>query len=176
MVIKSDNVKEIYENLLKGKLVILPTDTIYGIHCLASREDLVEKVREIKQKEQNMPMITLVSKKSDLSDFGIEIGETELAAIGKYWPGPNTLIFNTKEGTTRSFRLPKNDFLISIIDKTGPLISTSANLHGQPHSRNIKTALEYFGDKVDVYVDGGELNNTPSSIYKLEGGEIVKIR
>ncbi len=75
-----------------------------------------------------------------------------------------------------SFRFPKDKFLIEIMNKTGPLISTSANLHGRPHAMNIQQAFEYFGSSIDFYVNGGDLNNEPSSIYNIFDGRLEKIR
>jgi L-threonylcarbamoyladenylate synthase len=176
MVLHTTDTDQIALLLKEGKIGVLPTDTIYGLHCLAKRSDLIDKVSDLKGREKTMPMITAISSEDDLSLFGIEIGEFEKDLINKYWPGPNTLIFDTKDGSTRSFRVPDNSFLISVLKKTGPLISTSANPHEMPFSKDITQAIEYFGDKVDFYVDGGELNNPPSSVYKISKGEVTKIR
>lgn len=143
---------------------------------MANRQDLIDKVSDLKGREKTIPMITAISSEDTLPSFGIEVGEFEKDLIKKYWPGPNTLIFDTKDGGTRSFRIPDNDFLISVLKKSGPLISTSANPHEMPFSKDINQAMEYFGDKIDFYVDGGELNNPPSSVYKISKGEVIKIR
>jgi L-threonylcarbamoyladenylate synthase len=176
MTLTTKDIDKVANLLKEGKIGVLPTDTIYGIHCLATRQDLIDKVSDLKGREKTMPMITVVSSEDDLSLFGVEIGEFEKDLIKKYWPGPNTLIFDTKDGSTRSFRIPDNDFLVSVLRITGPLISTSANPHEMPFSKDMTQAIDYFGDKVDFYVDGGELNNPPSSVYKISKGEVVKIR
>lgn len=176
MVLNTTEVDKIVNLLKEGNIGVLPTDTIYGLHCLAERQDFIDKISDLKGREKTIPMITVISDEKDLTSFGIELGDFEKELVNKYWPGPNTLIFDTKDGGTRSFRIPDNDFLLSVLQKCGPLISTSANPHEMPFSKNISQAMEYFGDKVDFYVDGGELNNPPSSVYKISGGEVSKIR
>lgn len=176
MILKKSDIQEIIKLLKDGKIGILPTDTVYGIHCLSSNKDQVDKIHILKKEDVSIPLITLIDNVKYLSDFGVEIRAFEKDSISKYWPGTNTLIFITKEGGTKSFRIPSDDFLISILKETGPLVSTSANTHGGPTCLNIKGAIKYFGDGVDFYVDGGNLNSPPSNIYRIEKGSIIKIR
>ncbi len=176
MVLNTTDLDKIGLLLKEGKIGVLPTDTIYGLHCLALRQDLIDKVSDLKGREKTIPMITLISSEDSLSLFGVEVGEFEKDLMKKYWPGPNTLIFDTKNGKTKSFRIPDNSFLVSILKISGPLISTSANPHDMPFSKDINQAIDYFGEKVDFYVDSGEIDNPPSSVYKISKGEVTKIR
>jgi len=176
MILSTDKISQIADLLLTKKIGVLPTDTIYGIHCLAKDSDLFEKIIDIKGKDKNTPMITLISDIKDLVNYDVNIDAFAQEQINTFWPGPNTLIFETSTGETKSFRFPKNEFLIEVLNKTGPLISTSANLHGKPHSIDVTQAIEYFGDTIDFYVDGGVLNNASSSIYKIIKGSVEKIR
>ncbi len=176
MTLNPSQTEEISNLLLSGKIGILPTDTIYGIHCKAHDPELIKRIYEIKDRPGDLPLITVISKIEDLESFGLEIGEFEKQQMKNFWPGPNTLIFKTPNSKTRAFRLPKNDFIQSIMQTTGPLISTSANLHGMPSSTTIHQAMEYFGDKIDFYVNAGELNNPASSIYDITNGEVRKLR
>jgi L-threonylcarbamoyladenylate synthase len=123
-----------------------------------------------------MPVITIISSPKDLELFDISTTDFEKEQIAKFWPGANTLIFKLPSGVTRSFRLPDNEFLISILKETGPLISTSANLHNQPFAKTIEEAISNFGDVVDFYVDGGTLDNPPSHVYNLTNGVVEQIR
>jgi len=176
MQLTTKDIDQIASLLLEGKVGVLPTDTIYGLHCVANDPVLIKKIYDLKKLSDNTPLITLISDEKELEQFGVEIGEFEKELMKKYWPGPNTLIFDTKGGDTRSFRLPKNDFLLAVLKKSGSLISTSANINKMPFSKNVNQAVVYFGDKVDFYVDGGEEDNPPSSIYKISKGELTKIR
>jgi len=170
------DVDQIASLLLEGKIGVLPTDTIYGLHCLATDQSLIKKIYNLKSLSDNTPLITLISDEKELDQFGVEVGEFEKETIKKYWPGPNTLIFDTKDGRTRSFRIPRNDFLTLVLEETGSLISTSANPHEMPVSKDVDQAIKYFGDRVDFYVDGGVLDNPASSIYKISKGEVTQIR
>ena len=176
MLLTTQDTDKIASLLLEGKIGVLPTDTIYGLHCLATDQNLIKKIYELKKLPNDTPLITLVADEKELEQFGVGVGEFEKELMKKYWSGPNTLIFDTKDDGTRSFRMPKNDFLLSILKKSGPLVSTSANIHQMPFSKNVNQAVEYFGDKVDFYVDGGEEDNPPSSIYKFSKRQITKIR
>lgn len=175
-ILNPNQTQEIINRLNQNQVAVLPTDTIYGIHCKALNQPLVNRIYEIKQRPENMPLITAVSDKKDLELFDVEVGDFEKEQIQKFWPGPNTLIFKTKSGETKSFRLPDNEFLISILKETGPLISTSSNISGKPSARNIQEAINYFEEKIDFYVDSGELNNPPSNVYDLTKGELIKLR
>lgn len=171
MILKIAQIEQIAREILNKKIAVLPTDTIYGLHCLALEQSLINRIYELKQRPEKMPLITLISDISDLDNLGISLNNFEKDQTSKYWPGPNTLIINE-----RSFRLPNNEFLNKLLQFTGPLVSTSANLHGQPNAKNVQEAQNYFGDGVDLYVDNGELNNPPSSIYKIEKDFVTKIR
>ncbi len=177
MVVGKKEKEKIIDFLKSGGVCVLPTDTVYGLHCLASNKKGIEKIHLLKKEEKDKPLINLISDKKDVSGFGIKVGESEKIIIDKYWPGPNTIIFGKNDGSTVSFRVPADKFLIEIIKRTGPLVSTSANIHGYPPAKNVDEAIEYFGDEIDLYVDGGNLGNPPSSIYKIEDdGGFTKIR
>lgn len=176
ILLKKEDTNQIIELLLWEKICILPTDTIYGLHCLANKPNLISKIYDIKDRPTDMPMIRLISDPSDLEIFDIQTTEFEKEQINNLWPGPNTLIFNNNLHQSISFRVPKNDFLLKILRKTGPLISTSANKHKSDVVKDIESCIKVFGNQVDFYVDGGLLNNSPSKIYKFENGEMVRIR
>lgn len=177
MILETTEINKIADLLNQNKIGVMPTDTVYGIHCKVLNPTLMDQVYNIKQRPKDMPFITLIQKVEDLELFDIIPSDFELEQIKNYWPGPNTLIFETSNtGKTLSFRIPDNRFLHEVLKNTGPLISTSANLYKQPTSTTIDEAINYFGDKIDFYVDGGELKNPPSSIYKIENNQILKIR
>jgi L-threonylcarbamoyladenylate synthase len=73
-------------------------------------------------------------------------------------------------------RMPDNNDLRRLIDKVGPIVSTSANLQGQVPAKNVEDAQKYFGDKLDFYVDAGKLNGEPSTLVKIENGQIIILR
>lgn len=176
MVLSTNEKREIIELLNNGAIGIMPTDTIYGIHCKAFRPDLISKIIDIKKRDTNKPFITLISDIKELELLDIDTNRIN-NILNEYWPGPNTLILTNRNNESLGVRLPMNDFLISIIKETGPLISTSANISGELNINSIADAFKIFSNKIDFYVDSGLLNNTPSSIYIIENNlEIKKIR
>ncbi len=113
MILDVSQTAQIADLLLDEKIGVMPTDTIYGVHCLANYQALIDRIYQIKHRPDKMPFITLVKDKNDLHAFGVDLK-----------------IFKLADGSTRSFRQPNNAFLLNILSQTGPLISTSANIHG----------------------------------------------
>lgn len=176
---------EIIATLKKGGVVVLPTDTIYGLHCIAKEHEAVNKIYEIKKRGKDMPFILLIGNIKDLDEFGVEITEDITKQINNLWPGPNTLILETHSDkyqhinagkNTIGFRLPDNDLLINIINEVGPLVSTSANITSMQTPNNVEDIINIFKDKVDLYIDGGILNNNPSRIFRIEDDSLLKLR
>ncbi len=176
MLLDTADVNEIVRRLLNKEVGLLPTDTIYGVHGLMNEAAIKERIYQIKKRPESMPHITLISNLNQLEPFTIKIDKYTKQQMKIYWPGANTLILDCDDGIARSFRLPNNEFLVGVIDKAGPLISTSANLHGAETPKTIEECEKLFGDQVDFYVDGGELNNPPSNIYKISNEQTIKIR
>lgn len=174
--------KKLINILNNGGVAVIPTDTIYGVVGQALSEDTVEKIYQIKGRRPEKPFIILISDVNQLKDFGVDIKKD----VGKYWPGPNSLIFKTtlahqlsyltRGGETLAFRLPDNDDVRGLIKETGPLVAPSANPEGLEPAQDIKKAKEYFGDKVDYYLDVGELIGASSSLYDMSGKTTIKIR
>ena len=171
--------ERIVELLQQGGVGLLPTDTIYGLSCQALDRIAVEKTHKIKRRDKTKPFVILISKIEQLNDLGII--STDIAAALRYWPGSLTVISPAEKapdwlhmGTkTLAVRQPDHPGLRDLMDKVGPLVSTSANLAGGQPAESVKQAKGYFGDKLDFYVDAGRLSGLPSTIirknnYKFE--------
>jgi tRNA A37 threonylcarbamoyladenosine synthetase subunit TsaC/SUA5/YrdC len=100
-----------------------------------------------------------------------------------YWPGPVSLVLPTTrkdiEQLERStgmfgFRMPDNADLLALLEQTGPLIAPSANPEGLPPAKNITEALGYFGDQIDLYIDGGTLEQKPSTLIDLVNHQTIR--
>lgn len=165
-VFMSNHINEIAEILINGGIALLPTDTVYGLHALCSNNNAADLLCDLKKRPKEKHFITLISNVNQLKDLGYYDSNFD-SLFTKYWPGPNTFIING-----RSFRLPDNDFLRSLIDKVGPIYSTSANISGEEISKNLGGCVEVFGLAVDCYlIPSGPstvLNNNPSSVYKVK--------
>lgn len=148
---------------LRGKVFVLPTDTIYGFSCLKDDEITVKKILELKQIYIDKPFIILTDSVARIESFGTPVTDRQKYLFSKIWPGPVTVIFNEKD----SYRIPDNKDLLEFIGKFGSIYSTSANITGEMQNNKIDDILKTFGDKLDIVLDIGELNNPPSTMIKI---------
>lgn len=175
------------ENILKtiasGGVVVMPTDTIYGIVCSALDEVAVNRVYEIRNRAPEKPCIILISDFSEVQKFGVVLSPEQVNKIAQF-SGPVSVVLDClKEkfaylhrGTkTLAFRVPTQPALRDLLSKTGPLIAPSANIEKFPQSESIEDAKAYFGDKVNLYIDAGPVVSKPSRVIRLhiDGSETV---
>ncbi|SRR5258708_37547212 len=170
------NDKVLVNILKKGKVAVMPTDTIYGIVGSALNLPTVNKIYSLRKRAPEKPCIILIGDIDDLQKFSINLSTAEKIALEKYWPGPVSIVFDCLEeqfeyihrGTkTLAFRLPQETELRNLLLNTGPLVAPSANIEGKPAAKNIKEALSYFGGSIDIYIDGGSTEGKPSRIMRL---------
>ena len=176
------------EGILKNdRVVVLPTDTLYGILGLALSKKMVECIFKIKGRNENKPFIVLITSYKDLEKFGVKINEEQAKILKKFWPGKVSVILPCKltkfkylhRGTNGiAFRMigKRNKNLFNLINKVGPLVAPSANPEGLKPSESIKEAKEYFSHKVDLYIDGGKKKLNPSTLVKFENNNLIVLR
>ncbi len=161
---------------------VMPTDTLYGLVGSAFSKKAIDRIYKLKKRDKKKKLIVLISSIDDLKKFKIVLNEKEKEVLNKFWPHSIKISRGKPEAVSVilnniAFRLPKNKKLIDILKKTGPLVAPSANLEGKKPAENIKEAKEYFGDKMDFYLAGGNLRSEPSIIIKLnKKGEVDFIR
>lgn len=176
--------KEILEN---DGVVILPTDTLYGIIGRALSKKIVERIYDIKGRDKSKPFIVLITSYKDLNIYGVKIDENKAKILKKFWPGKVTVILPCHlkkfkylhRGTNDiAFRMigKKNKNLHDLINKVGPLVAPSANPQDLKHADNIAQAKNYFGDKIDLYVSSGPKIGKSSTLVKFNGDELVILR
>lgn len=154
--------------LADGAIGIIPTDTVYGLVGCAANRKAVERLYTIK-KRVRQPGTTIAAAVEDLANLGFPY--SALQAAKPHWPAPLSVEMPTDtiadylkvNQPVMAARIPDHSELTKLLTKTGPLMTTSANAPGQPTATNIKTAMQYFGDSVDFYVDAGELGERPPS-------------
>ena len=167
-----------------GNVAILPTDTVYGLHADALNINAIKKVDDIKK--SNKPHLILVSNVNMLKQCVKNLSTLQMSLIQKYWPGKLTLLFEksdiipnelTKGSEYVGIRMPDNKMLLDIIEQYGrPLLSTSANITNEDVMTNIKNVDNRIKDKVGYIYDGGILDNTASTLIKIENNKIVFLR
>lgn len=182
--IEKSDIGLIVKALEQGKVIAYPTDTIYGLGCVASKRKAIKKILQIKKRKPGKSLLMLVSSLSMAKKY-CRINKKQEAILKKYWPGPFTFILEGKnvlplevrgEKESLALRLPKNGFLIKIIRRAGePLVSTSLNISGKESLDNLSGIENYFEkDKPDLVIDAGEIKGRPSQIIDLRDAEDVK--
>jgi L-threonylcarbamoyladenylate synthase len=194
MSIKNINIwnnTNLVNTIKNGGVVVMPTDTIYGIVGSALNTETVERIYDTRQRTPSKPCIVLIGNMDELNKFDIEITKEQKETLEKYWEnmdsGATSIILDCREnqnekfmylhrGTkTLAFRLPRIKELRDLLLETGPLIAPSANTEGNNPSKNIQDAKNYFGDKVDLYIDGGEITSKASTIIRLQKDGNVEV-
>ncbi len=159
--------------LKKGEIVILPTDTVYGFSGIVP--DSKQRIFEIKRRENTKELISLISEPSDIFKYT----DTPIPDfLFKLWPAPLTLIVKEKKSAeSLAFRCPDDEWLRSVIKKTGqPIYSTSVNYSGFPVLTEIEAIKREFEDKTALIVDGGILCGASSTIISLLEEKPIIIR
>lgn len=173
----------IAEQIRDGKIAVIPTDTLYGIVAGVHHKESVEKVYKIKKRSPEKACIVLLPTVEAIEEFGVDIRPIQ-GKIDAYWPGPNSLVVSGVDERwnyisrglgSLAFRVPADKVLRGFLRISGPVIAPSANPEGMPTAKNIPEAQGYFGDDVDIYIDGGELNNPPSRLIKISPDEEDKV-
>ena len=157
---------------LTNKIIIFPTDTVYGIVCLFNDLEAIKKIYEIKQRDYSKPMAILCSDIPTVRSLIAENTNLETNWI-KHWPGKLTLILPknnkindliTAGRNTVGVRIPNHEISLSILKKYGPMVVTSLNLSTEPPILLFKDVLKYE-DLVDYVIDGGDLCSDASTVY-----------
>jgi L-threonylcarbamoyladenylate synthase len=180
MILRSD--KEAAELLLVGRVGVMPTDTLYGIVARAADKQAVARLYALKHREHK-PGTVIAASVKQLVDLGIE--EQYLRRVEAWWPGSlsvetplgSDLAYLHQDTGRQGFRVVNDPQLIPILEQTGPLLTSSANLPGEVPSETIEQAYDYFGNSVDFYVDGGSRAGLkPSTIARVtdDGIEIIR--
>jgi L-threonylcarbamoyladenylate synthase len=169
---------EIAKTLASGAVVLMPTDTIYGLHALALNQQAVERVAELKGREETKPFIVLTAAIDQLQLLGVSAGPDVLEALASIWPAPLTAILPlqapipaSRGALTLAVRIPALEWLRGLILRTGPLVSTSANRSGDPAIESPSLLARELQDRLDAIVDGGIRSGEPSTIVDLTSAE-----
>ncbi len=178
--------EDLIKLLLEDGVVVMPTDTIYGLVGRAESEHTVSRIYTIRNRDPQKPCIILIGDRSELGKFSVSLSEQQEQELQKYWPGPVSVVlycpsdsfYYLHRGTkTLAFRLPAPPALRKLLLTVGPLIAPSANKETCPPSYNIASARSYFGEAVDLYMDAGEQRNKASKLIRLQNdGSVIVLR
>lgn len=161
--------------LKDGGVVIAPTDTLYGILTRAEDKKAVDRIYKIKGRDVGKPFIILITSVKDLDKFYIKHSEIlsntrMLPKVSMIMPCEGKKWEYLHRGTkSLAFRLvsPRNRHLYALIRTVGPCVAPSANPQGLEPAYTVKVAKNYFGDKIDLYINAGVRKSKPSTIVSF---------
>ncbi|GAB2961893.1 MULTISPECIES: L-threonylcarbamoyladenylate synthase [Streptomyces] len=183
---RATGLREAASAVRRGELVVLPTDTVYGIGADAFTSEAVADLLEAKGRGRNMPTPVLIGSPNTLHGLVTDFSEMAWELVDAFWPGALTLVAKHQPslqwdlGDTRgtvAVRMPLHPVAIELLTEVGPMAVSSANLTGHPAPENCDAAEAMLGDSVSVYLDGGPTpGNVPSSIVDVTGKVPVLLR
>ena len=179
--INKNELENVINTLKNNGLVILPTETVYGIAASAFSDDACQKIFTAKGRAQDNPLIVHVCDKKMIYDIVEKPTDIEEKLIDTFMPGPFTLILNKKKiicdtvtcgGPTVGIRMPSNPIINKVIAESNtPLAAPSANVSSKPSGTIVEDIFDEFNDKVDLIVDGGKCNiGIESTVVKVIDG------
>lgn len=176
------------QSLGRGELIVMPTDTVYGVAADAFSPEAVQRLLDAKGRGRQSPPPVLIPNVGTLAALAAEATESLHSLAEAFWPGALTIITQAnpslswdlgETGGTVALRIPGNAFARELLQETGPLAVSSANRTGMPAAGSAQEAREMLGDSIAVYLDGGEARGEASTIIdatKLDGDGTGTVR
>ena len=175
----------VVETLFGGALVVLRTDTLYGILTLADNPAAVARLQKVRHREPGKAFIILIA--APTAAYGDDRAKIAAAYKAVSQTGPTSIIIEQSAAPAHllhrdgslAYRVPEAAVLRELLEQTGPLVAPSANLAGEIPARSVSEAKAYFGDDVALYVDDGVTpeGQKPSSVIKVDAnGKITQLR
>lgn len=162
--LNDEQLREVIEVLKSGGIIVYPTDTLYGLGTNPFDEEAVKRMYDLKKRPYDQPVSIAVHDISQIEDY-VELTDLARHTTREFLPGPLTILLKKKDPSSLPIVSSKNRLGVRILDhavaipileKFGPITSTSANLHGQEIPCDVDTAIEQLGDSVEIYIDAGK--------------------
>jgi L-threonylcarbamoyladenylate synthase len=162
--------------LRRGGVVLLPTDTVYGLAVVPGNPDAMNRVYALKGRPEDKNLPVIVSGEDQVTALGVDWTASAAALAARWWPGALTLALGFCDAPRPGWlagrdevavRCPDATFLLEVASVCGPLLVTSANAHGAPTPASAADAAADLDGRVDLVVDGGELHGAPSTLVNV---------
>ncbi len=167
--------------ILAGELVVMPTDTVYGVGADAFSPAAVRRLLTAKGRGRDMPSPVLVGTVRAATALVEDLGQDGQRLIDEFWPGALTIVCRATRtlswdlGDTRgtvAIRMPQDPVALELLRETGPMAVSSANLTGSPSPTTAAAAKDQLGESISVYLDGGATaGGVASTIVDLTGAQ-----
>ncbi len=169
--------------LRAGGVVVLPTDTVYGLAALPGDDGAVRRIYAAKERPAGLQLPVLGASLHQVLQLGIELTEDARALADRWWPGPLTMVFGFSADSARprwlegrievAVRIPRHPFLLALLREVGVLVVTSANPHGAPTPPSAAAVAAALEPRVDLVVDGGTLEGDASTLVNVRAPDAV---
>lgn len=179
------SLEELLKKDIKGCTVVFPTDTVYGVGAIIDDLEAINKIYQMKKREQSKPLAILTASR-DIDEYVKNISKDAKRLMDEKWPGALTLIFEksskvkeeiTKGVNTIAFRMPDSKIALTILKHFGMMATTSVNLSGQAPINDIHKISNDFSDYIDYIVsDQASFSATPSTVIDVTKEELKIIR
>lgn len=165
------SVDELLKLDITGKVVVFPTDTVYGVGCKIDDIDAIHKIYELKERDYSKPL-AILTPTSDISAFTVNVSSDAKGLMKKYWPGALTVIVKKNDRIndlvtagldTVGMRMPNSEIALKILNHFGLMATTSINISGKPPLNDIDEIIKEFSDKLDYIVTDKENTSNISS-------------
>jgi len=164
-----------------GQIAVIPTDTVYGVVARAADPLAVKRLYDLKHRERK-PGTLVAASIDQLVELGFE--RSSFKGADSFWPGAVSVITDCGETLdyihqgigSLAIRIPNDPWLLELLQRTGPLLTSSANQPGEPPATTVIEARNYFGGDVSLYEDGGVVNREPSTVIRIVGDTIQVVR
>jgi L-threonylcarbamoyladenylate synthase len=176
---RAEGIKRAAAAVAAGELVVLPTDTVYGLGCDAFSPEAVVRLLTAKGRGRAMPPPVLVPHARTLDGIATDVSDDVRALAEAFWPGGLTLVVPMQRtlswdlgdtGGTVAVRMPLHPVALELLESTGPMAVSSANLTGRPAAATAEEAKEQLGDSVAIYLEAGPAGSgVPSTIVDGTG-------
>jgi L-threonylcarbamoyladenylate synthase len=156
----------------RGQLIVIPTDTVYGLAADAFDFKAVRDLLAAKGRGREMPPPVLISAATTIDAIAVEVPDYARALIDRFWPGPLTLVCKQQASLrwdlgdsrgTVAVRMPDHPVALDLLERTGPLAVSSANLTGMPAATDADEAQDMLGEKVALVLDAGPTTGSEAS-------------
>ena len=164
--------------LKRGGLVVIPTDTVYGVAADPRVPGAGERLVAAKGREPDKPIPLLAASLAAVEGYGAALGPSERALAARFWPGALTMVLRLRDGREEGFRVPAHSVALAVLTASGGILRvTSANRSGEAESLTAAEAADALGASVDVVLDDGPAaRGRPSTVVRVEGGTIRILR
>lgn len=184
---ESHLIEEAVSQIRQGTVCAYPTETFYGLGVDVTSDQAIKHLYDLKRRDPGNPVAVIVSDEEMLASIVEEIPVSTRILMKNFWPGPLTILFRTNQKISKwlttntgkiGIRISSHPVAIALVKCLGvPLTTTSANLSGYPPSFHVRHVNSFFGEKIGLVIDGGELEpSLGSTVVDVTEEKLVLIR